>query len=380
MLNLCNFVAKFFRVRTRSELRYIMKSASKIRIKDIARMAGVSAGTVDRVIHGRGEVSDENRSKINQIIEELNYQPNLLARSLAMKQSHHLVAVLPSFSKGEYWERPCLGIDKALRDVSVYNITLDRFYFSQYDPASFDLALTSALDARPDGVIIAPMFPSAATLFSRQLLKMDIPFVYIDSELSGEGHLAYFGQNSFQSGCAVARLLSDGLAEGSVVLVFNSALPHEETNQFRQRKEGFKSVFSSSEMKGRYQFVDVNLPPGIVSLGDDWLSEVFGRYPHIRGAVAFNSRVFHLCRFLQRTERAGIRVVGYDVVPENVEALRQHMITYLIGQRPEDQGFQAVHALYARLVHGQEVKQTQYMPIDILTRDNIEYYLDSLKR
>ena len=61
------------------------KEFSNIRIVDIAKMAGVSVGTVDRVIHNRGRVSEENRKKVQAILEMVNYQPNLMARSLASK-------------------------------------------------------------------------------------------------------------------------------------------------------------------------------------------------------------------------------------------------------------------------------------------------------
>ena len=59
------------------------KEFSNIRIVDIAKMAGVSVGTVDRVIHNRGRVSEENRKKVQAILEMVHYQPNLMARSLA---------------------------------------------------------------------------------------------------------------------------------------------------------------------------------------------------------------------------------------------------------------------------------------------------------
>ena len=62
------------------------KEFSNIRIVDIAKMAGVSVGTVDRVIHNRGRVSEENRKKVQTILEMVHYQPNLMARSLASKK------------------------------------------------------------------------------------------------------------------------------------------------------------------------------------------------------------------------------------------------------------------------------------------------------
>lgn len=63
------------------------KEFSNIRIVDIAKMAGVSVGTVDRVIHNRGRVSEENRKKVQAILEMVHYQPNLMARSLASKKT-----------------------------------------------------------------------------------------------------------------------------------------------------------------------------------------------------------------------------------------------------------------------------------------------------
>lgn len=64
------------------------KEFSNIRIVDIAKMAGVSVGTVDRVIHNRGRVSEENRKKVQAILEMVHYQPNLMARSLAAPKSN----------------------------------------------------------------------------------------------------------------------------------------------------------------------------------------------------------------------------------------------------------------------------------------------------
>ena len=51
--------------------------AEKIRIKDIAERAGVSVGTVDRVLHDRPNVSEPARKKVEQALKEMNYQPNM---------------------------------------------------------------------------------------------------------------------------------------------------------------------------------------------------------------------------------------------------------------------------------------------------------------
>ena len=61
----------------------MQQNTHKPRIKDIAKMAGVSEGTVDRVLHNRGEVSEKSKEAVLKVLEEIQYSPNLLARSLA---------------------------------------------------------------------------------------------------------------------------------------------------------------------------------------------------------------------------------------------------------------------------------------------------------
>ena len=82
-----------------------------IRILDIAEKVGVSIGTVDRVLHDRGEVSVETKEKILQIIKEYNYRPNILASSLASKKVITLASLTPWFpDKTVFWSKPQEGI------------------------------------------------------------------------------------------------------------------------------------------------------------------------------------------------------------------------------------------------------------------------------
>ena len=62
--------------------------SSKIRIKDIAEMAGVSVGTVDRVLHDRPNISKTAREKVEKVLERINYQPNMYASALAYNKSN----------------------------------------------------------------------------------------------------------------------------------------------------------------------------------------------------------------------------------------------------------------------------------------------------
>lgn len=73
--------------------------AERIRIKDIAKMADVSVGTVDRVIHGRSGVSEASRKRVEEILKQLDYQPNMYASALASNKNTHSPACCRNMRK-----------------------------------------------------------------------------------------------------------------------------------------------------------------------------------------------------------------------------------------------------------------------------------------
>ena len=129
-----------------------------IRIKDIALKAGVSIGTVDRVLHERGEVSDETKKKIQQIIDELDYRPNLLASSLASKKSIVFATLMPkAVSQDTYWSKPQLGVEKAMGQLKAYGVKIEQFFFEMDDSSSFSTEAEKLLQITPDAVMLAPL-------------------------------------------------------------------------------------------------------------------------------------------------------------------------------------------------------------------------------
>ena len=97
------------------------KLPDRIRIKDIARLADVSVGTVDRVIHGRSGVSESSRKRVEEILKQLDYQPNMYASALASNKKYSFACLLPQHLEGEYWTDVEKGISKALSTYSDFN-------------------------------------------------------------------------------------------------------------------------------------------------------------------------------------------------------------------------------------------------------------------
>ena len=103
------------------------------------------------------------------------------------------------------------------------------------------------------------------------------------------------------------------------------------------------------------------------------LSEICASYD-IAGLFVTNSRVHKVARFLSETRRDRVRLVGYDLLPENIEFLKKDGIDFLLSQKPEEQAFQGLNSLYNLVVFNREPAPRQWLPIDIITRENLAYY------
>ena len=183
------------------------KLPERIRIKDIARLADVSVGTVDRVIHGRSGVSEASKKRVEEILKQLDYQPNMYASALASNKKYTFICLLPQHLEGEYWTAVELGIHEAIATYSDFNTSVKINYYDPYDYHSFVDASEAILTQQPDGVMVAPTAPQYTKGFTDQLQTLDIPYIYIDSNIKDVPPLAFFGQNSRQSGYFAARML-----------------------------------------------------------------------------------------------------------------------------------------------------------------------------
>ena len=69
--------------------------------------------------------------------------------------------------------------------------------------------------------------------------------------------------------------------------------------------------------------------------------------------------------------------MGYDLIDKNTELLSEGVITALIAQRPEQQGYNGIKSLCNHLVLKQDPEKVNLMPIDILIKENLKYYLNN---
>lgn len=324
------------------------------------------------MLHNRGEVADSTREKILSIIEELDYQPNILASTLAQKKSVVFATLLPQPPSDDgYWIRPYIGIRKKITEMQQFGVQLLTFSFSQTDPKSFNIEAEKIIELKPDGVVLAPFFKKEALVLIKSLKAHKIPFVFIDSEIKNAGQISYIGQNSYQSGLVSGKLLDIILSEGNI-LVIHFAKEMDNQNHLVQREKGFYHWFNSKTENNHKLFTTE------VSDTDDkrWMTGInqFIEENNILGIFVTNSKVFYVGQLIEKYHLKGLKVIGHDLLSENSSYLQKDIVQFLICQRPEEQGYNAVNKLFSYVVQKKKIEQENYTSIDIITRENMDYY------
>lgn len=349
--------------------------SKKVGIKNIAEKAGVSIGTVDRVLHNRGEVKKETKEKILKIIEELGYKPNLFAKSLASKTNTKIVILIPDPSDNNpYWKKPLTGIENARENLAGFNVEIIYKTYNISCEKSFTDKLKEVLDESPSGVVLNPIFLKPSIEFINVLRKKDIPFVFMDTDIQEVGKLAFLGQNAKQSGVVSASLMNSNLHENRNILIIKPTDKKVFSKHIEARIDGFINFFKNlpKSQQPTIEFVEIDLQqdgePHRALFNTLKKDKTYG------GMFVPNSRVFMIADYLHENKINNIITIGYDLVSQSVSHLKKGYISYLISQKPEKQALDSIMALFDHIVLKKKISKTSYSPIDIIIKENIDFY------
>lgn len=344
--------------------------ARKITIKEIAEKANVSSGTVDRVLHNRGEVSEKTREKILAIVRDGNYEPNIFARNLVLNKTYTIAALLPEHHPDDYWAGPAKGIQQAARELKALGIQNNFYLFREEDPGAFEKMAGQVLRSNPDGILLSPVIYEKALYLAGLCAERNIPLVIIDSDIPDVKKLSFIGQNAFQSGHLAAKLLNFGGGSNTVYLA-TITKSTDNNDILKQRKKGFASYYKG--LPGKVKINPVELHEEDKNFKKALKGFVQTLQPFDNVFVP-NSKVHYIAQTLNYLHKpATIRLVGYDLIPKNIAYLNTDTIDFLINQKPEVQGYQGLQLLYKHLVLKQEVPSKVFMPLEIVTRENVDY-------
>ena len=169
-----------------------------------------------------------------------------------------------------------------------------------------------------------------------------------------------------------AGLMDYGLEQGKDVAIVNMSARLDHYAHITDRERGFRAYFSDEESRLDH-LISIDLNGANDQHLNDKLDETCGAYD-VGGLFVTNSRVHKVARFLTETGREKVRLIGYDLLPENITFLNEKHIDFLLSQKPGEQSFLGLTSLYNLVVFNREPEARQWLPIDIITRDNLRYY------
>lgn len=344
----------------------------RVTIKDIAEQSGVSAGTVDRILHDRGNVSKRSRAAVEKVLAATGYAGDKYFAATA--KPCKLAVLTPSSTIGDYWSDVYKGIEHALEEFQYPGISLQYFQYNQFDVYSCLSAQRMVLSVRPDAVIVGPTFLEEAQVFCAELEKTQIPYVFVDSHFDGTHPLATFSTDQISGGRALAHILSACTPKGSKIAIFESLRSgfHFSSNSLA-RHSGFLEYLKETGREN--DLTETCYTSTVPAENEATLKELLQRHKDLGGIAVLNSRGSSLAEVLEKEGRKDIHLISFDMTMRNVEFLRRGTIGVLLCQHPFRQGYLATTTLVRYFMQG-IVPDTvyNYLPIDIVLKETIDLH------
>ena len=347
----------------------------RIRIKDIAIMAGVSAGTVDRVLHNRGNVSEDARAAVEKVLKKVDYKPNIHISGLSLRKEYNIVITTPNASPGEYWEKIHNGIQVAVSRHESINIRTEILTYDQYNIYSCQDVFTQVLLMSPDAVIIGPTYKDETIDFTNKLKEKEIPFVLVDSLVEGCAPLAYYSANHYICGYLMSKLLTSLIpAQGELAVLQAIRIGDQSANTSILRRKGAYAYLKEVGFKSRIH--NLLFSAYDMEQNEEKMRGFFKTHNNVKGVIVLNSRGNIVANVLKKTQIDDVRLVALDLTDSNVESLREDKISFLIDQNPDYQGYMAMKTLLEHMVLKVKPKEANIMPLNIVTKETVDLQLD----
>jgi len=279
-----------------------MRVSKRVTIRDVAAAAGVSHQTVSRVLNDKPDVAEDTRDRIWHIIEELNYQPSAIARSL-IRQHSLTLGIIASGLRYVGPSRTLNGITKQAEDLGYTLLLKEMPDFLANDIQPF---LNSLLERRVDGIIWAvPEVGDNRAWLDKQLDKLPVPIIFLT--MQARPGVPIVAVDNYAGGCmATEHLLEQGYRHIGHI---TGPLDWWES---RQRKAGWRDTLLAAGVPE----ADLHFELG------DWSSTsgVLDTYPEMDAVFVGNDQM--ALSVLQMACRRGLEVprdlavVGFDGLPE----------------------------------------------------------------
>jgi LacI family transcriptional regulator len=285
-----------------------MKPPGRVTIKDVARTAGVSTQTVSRVLNKRPDVSKETRARIEKVIGDLGYSPNVFARNLSRGRSNTLGVI--GYGLVYYGTSSVLtGIEK---EAYKLGFSLSLRLIDRIDPSRVDEIIYNLQSRRVEGLIWAA--PGDITTFdwlAEKFSSVSAPVVYINKGQIGSEYITAL-DNHLGGKLATQHLVEQGYQRIGIIT------GPKNWWEARERLTGWREVVEAQGYTNIDDLIvegDWNAPSGDVGL-----HTLLDQAPDVDAVFVSNDQM--ALGAFQATRRLGLNVpsdfgiVGFDDIPE----------------------------------------------------------------
>lgn len=337
-------------------------------IKRIAKLANVSIGTVDRVLHKRPGVSKETKKRVLKIIEETGYSKNTTASRLklaSVKKIKIAILIPKSTNNWSYWKQPKNGVLKAIDELTELGVMADFYDFS--DSSTFVQQSSNIFQDNYDAIVTVPFFRNASNKLLKRAESKNIPIVFLDTEIELDGATNFIRQNAYKAGMVSGRLLHGLVGDNGQYFIINIINDKGIHASGKQREDGFKAFFKTVDKTANIQTINHAIDCDF-TITKEIEAQFKNKNP--KGIFVTNSRSHIISPILKRKN---IFVVGFDMNIENIKGLKNDEINFIINQNPKHQGYAAIKGLYKFLTDQDDSELNLDIPIDIIVKENIMY-------
>jgi len=343
---------------------------SALTLKDIAREAGVSLATVDRVLHNRPGVRPDTVRRVKEAIERNSFQPHVAAAELARGRARRFAFVMPS-GPNPFMQQIEAYLGEMAAWLSARRLSVEMVPTDVFDPSVLAASL-EALSGAYDGVAVVALDHPGVRAAINDLVDAGAKVVTLVSDVPSSRRHHYVGIDNIAAGRTAGALIGRlvGGRSGKVAIVAGS----QGLRDHAERIFGFNQVMAS-------EFPDLNVLPVLEGRDEDdrseqLLAQLLGRHADIvglynvgagtqGGAKALNDRA------LNEAGRDKLVFVGHDVTALTRRLLLQGVMDAAISQNPGHEARAAVRVLLA-LARGEPIlREQEKIRIDIVMRDNL---------
>lgn len=335
-------------------------------LKEIADLAGVSRGTVDRVLYHRGSVNPQTEQKILKIIQELDYKPNKAGIVLAAQKKKLKLGVVLLGRGTVFYDDILAGVRDKAAELDGYNCSV-LVRQTEYDLTQQLDAIDGLVSEGISGLALSPYNDNAVRKKIDWLHAQGIPVVTLNTDIENSKRIAYIGSHFYRSGetaGGLMHLMTKDEVRVGIISGSQNILCHTE------RIAGFRHVITSYD---NIQVIDTINNNDDETKSYELTADMLRRHPEINALYFTAGGVYGGCRAVMHSGRyADMTVITYDMVNTTREFIENGLISATICQQPFLQGYKPLTILFTYLTTGERpLVENDYVDIDIRIKENL---------